>query len=172
MTNKQTIILGGGCFWCTEAVFEDLSGIIETHPGYSGGEDSRPTYEKVCMGNTGHAEVLKLVYDETILPLAKILKIFFIMHDPTSLNQQGHDVGTQYRSVIYYENDEQQKMITDFITEAQGDYSKTLVTEIKKLDKFYPAEEYHHHYFKKNPEQTYCSMVIAPKVKKVKEKFN
>ncbi|MDO8668905.1 MAG: peptide-methionine (S)-S-oxide reductase MsrA [Candidatus Buchananbacteria bacterium] len=169
--NKQEIILGGGCFWCTEAVFIEIKGVLETLPGYSGGQKENPTYEEVCSGETGQAEVLKLVYDSQILPLEKILKIFFTMHDPTSLNKQGQDVGTQYRSVIFYETDEQKKIIDDFISQAQSEYSKPIVTEVKKLDKFFSAEEYHHFYFKKNPDQAYCSFVIAPKIKKIKEKF-
>lgn len=170
--NQQTIILGGGCFWCTEAVFGDMLGVIETYPGYSGGTTTNPTYEQVCSGTTGHAEVMKLVYDESILPLTKILKIFFAMHDPTSLNKQGNDVGTEYRSVIYYTSPNQQKIIADFIAEAAKDYTKAIVTEVKPLDQFYPAEDHHHNYFKNNPEQAYCSFVIAPKVKKIQEKFN
>ncbi|NCN07105.1 peptide-methionine (S)-S-oxide reductase MsrA [Candidatus Falkowbacteria bacterium] len=171
MKNNQEIILGGGCFWCTEAVFAGMAGVIETYPGYSGGTTANPTYEQVCSGTTGHAEVMKLVYDEEVLPPHKILQIFFTMHDPTSLNKQGNDTGTQYRSVIYYTSPDQQKIIEDFIAEAAKDYTKPIVTEVKPLDQFYSAEDYHYNYFKNNPEQAYCSFVIAPKVKKIQEKF-
>ncbi len=169
--NQQTIILGGGCFWCTEAVFGDMAGVLETYPGYSGGTTANPTYEQVCSGTTGHAEVMKLVYDEEVLLITKVLQIFFAMHDPTSLNKQGNDVGTQYRSVIYFTNAKQKKVIDEFIVEAKKEYTQPIVTEVKELDHFYPAEEYHHNYFKNNPEQAYCSFVIAPKVKKIQEKF-
>lgn len=171
-TNNQEIILGGGCFWCTEAVFEDIDGVAETTPGYSGGRTANPSYEMVVSGGTGHAEVLKIVYNPKILSLLKILQIFFTMHDPTSLNKQGNDMGTQYRSVIFYETDEQKKIIDDFIKISQKEYSQPIVTEIKKVEKFFPAQEYHHNYFKKNTDQAYCTLVIAPKIRKVKESFN
>jgi len=170
--NNQEIILGGGCFWCTEAVFGEMAGVIEVIPGYSGGQLANPSYEKVVGGNTGHAEVIKLTYDPEVLPLLQILKVFFTMHDPTSPNKQGNDIGTQYRSVIYYKTEAQKKIIADFITKVQSEYSQTIVTEVKEITEFFPAEDYHHNYFKNHPDQAYCSFVIAPKIKKVKEKFN
>ena len=172
MGDLKTIILGGGCFWCTEAVFSSLKGIVSVMPGYAGGEVENPTYEQVCGGGTGHAEVVKLEYDEERINLEKILDMFFESHDPTSLNRQGGDIGTQYRSAIYFTDNSQKEIIENFIKEKQKEYSKPIVTEVKSLDKFYEAEEYHHEYFKKNPDKAYCQLVIAPKIKKVNQKFD
>jgi methionine-S-sulfoxide reductase len=169
--NTEVIVLGGGCFWCTEAVFSMFDGVVKTTVGYAGGDTSNPDYEQVCSGDTGHAEVLKLEYNPKALPLEKILDAFFTMHDPTSLNRQGADAGTQYRSAIYYTTEGQKKAIEKFISEAQKGYTKPIVTEVKKLDRFYPAEEYHQKYFEKNPFAGYCQFVVKPKVDKVKKEF-
>lgn len=168
---SETIFFGSGCFWCTEAVFSMIEGVKSTYPGYAGGTTSSPTYEQVCSGTTGHAEVLKIEYDPSKVTLERLLEIMFRMHDPTSLNKQGADEGTQYRSIILYDTNEQKDVIEKFISKVRGDFAKTIVTEVKKLDKFYPAEEYHHNYFKKNPNQGYCSAVIRPKVDKIKKEF-
>lgn len=169
--SSETIVFGGGCFWCTEAVFEMLKGVTGTEPGYAGGNVANPTYEKVCEGTTGHAEVLKVEYNPSVIPLSKLLEIFFIMHDPTQLNRQGADVGTQYRSIILYTNPEQKEEITAFIPKMQKKFDKPIVTEVKRLDKFYVAEEYHKHYYDNNPFNPYCSIVIGPKISKVKKLF-
>lgn len=168
---NENIVLGGGCFWCTEAVFELFKGVVKTEPGYAGGSTSNPTYDEVCTDETGHAEVLSVEYNPSVISLDTLLEIFFTMHDPTSLNRQGNDAGTQYRSAIYYTSNGQKAAIDKFIKSAQQDYDKPIVTEVKKLDRFYPAEEYHKKYYDKNPYAGYCSFVISPKVAKVKKKF-
>lgn len=170
--NQSVIVLGGGCFWCTEAVFLNIPGIIKVMPGYAGGWKIDPSYEEVVVGETGHAEVVQLKYDFSIIKLSQILSIFFKMHNPTSVNRQGADVGTQYRSIILYNTDKQKKLITDFISQIQESYSQPIVTEIKKIDHFYPAEQYHQRYFAKHPENAYCTNVIAPKLEKIKQDFN
>jgi len=171
MTSEK-IVFGGGCFWCTEAVFSMFKGVIKTSPGYAGGTKKNPTYEDVCSGDTGHAEVLEIEYDPEVITLSKLLDVFFEMHDPTSVNRQDNDVGTQYRSIVLYNTDEQKKVIDKAISEAQKNHKKPIVTEVKKLDKFYQAEDYHKDYFKKNPLQPYCMFVTRPKVDKIKKKFN
>ena len=168
--NKE-IVLGGGCFWCTEAVFSIFDGVVKTTPGYAGGTTKNPTYEQVCSGTTGHAEVLKLEYDPAIAPLEKLLEIFFKMHDPTSINKQDADVGSQYRSIILYTDEQQKRTIEDFIKKIAGNFKKPIVTEVKKLDAFYPSEDYHKDYYKNNPLQPYCMFVIRPKVAKIKKEF-
>jgi len=170
-STEKNIILGGGCFWCIEAVFLEIPGVKAVLPGYTGGSLDNPSYEQVSGGNTGHAEVIKVTYDNESGLLKKILDIFFTVHNPTTLNRQGNDVGAQYRSVIFWEDEEQEKIIIDFIAGIKDDFTDPIVTEISKLDKFYPAEEYHHRYFAKHPENAYCSVVIAPKVKKAKDKI-
>ena len=168
----ETIVLGGGCFWCTEAVFSMLKGVVKVTPGYAGGKTKNPTYEQVCGGDTEHAEVLKIEYDpETVTP-EKLLEVFFTMHDPTSLNRQGGDTGSQYRSIILYSSEKQKEKAEEFIKKIQSGFEKPVVTEIKELEQFYPAEPYHMEYYKKNPLQPYCLFVIRPKVDKVKKKFN
>jgi peptide methionine sulfoxide reductase msrA/msrB len=169
---KEIIVLGGGCFWCTEAVFSMVPGILSVESGYAGGMTDNPTYDEVCSGGTDHAEVVKLEYYIKFIKLGKILEIFFAMHDPTSLNQQGSDVGTQYRSIILFTSKKQERVITDFIKKIQDDYTKPIVTEAKPLEKFYPAEDYHKDYYKKNSHKSYCIMVISPKVKKIKKEFD
>ncbi|MFI5412811.1 MAG: peptide-methionine (S)-S-oxide reductase MsrA [Candidatus Micrarchaeales archaeon] len=168
---NEIIVFGGGCFWCTEAVFEMFKGVSSTTPGYAGGNVTNPTYDDVCVGNTGHAEVLQIEYDPKIIEFDTLLEVFFTMHDPTTLNRQGADSGTQYRSIILYTAEEQKTLSEKFIKNIQKDYSKPIVTEVKKLDKFYPAEQYHMKYYDKNPDAGYCSIVIGPKVQKVKKKF-
>ena len=170
-TKTEIIVLGGGCFWCTEAVFSMFKGVVRTMPGYAGGTSRNPTYEQVCTGRTRHAEVLELEYDPKVAPLEKLLDIFFSMHDPTSLNRQEADVGSQYRSIILYTSDAQKAVIEKHIASIKGNYQKPIVTEVKKLDKFYPSEDYHKDYYKSNPLQPYCMLVIRPKVKKIKDKF-
>ncbi len=167
----KEIYLGAGCFWCTEAVFEMFKGIVSTAPGYAGGKAANPTYEEVCSGTTGHAEVLRVEYDPKVIPLEKILEIFFAMHDPTTINRQGADVGEQYRSIILYTTEAQKKEVLDYVKKIRDDYGKPIVTEIKKLGKFYEAEGYHKKYFDKNPHQPYCMFVISPKIAKMKKEF-
>ena len=173
MPNIQTIVLGGGCSWCAEAVFKQLIGVVNVAPGYAGGKVVNPSYEQVCTGNTGHAEVVKIDFDSEQISLETLLEVFFSTHNPTTLNQQGHDVGTQYRSVILFNTPEQEKIAQTKVAQLTTDhtYPDPIVTEIKPLDKFYEAEDYHHDYFKKNPDKTYCQLVINPKLKKFKEKW-
>lgn len=170
-SKTETIVFGGGCFWCTEAVFSMFKGVVKTEPGYAGGNMSNPTYEDVSGETTGHAEVLRIEYDPKIVTLDKLLEIFFEMHDPTTPNRQGADVGAQYRSIILYNSEEQKKSIEEYVKMAQKKFDKLITTEVKKLDRFYPAEDYHKDYFKKNPLQPYCVFVIRPKVAKIKKEF-
>lgn len=166
---KEIAVLGGGCFWCTEAVFKTLPGVIEVEPGYAGGNTENPTYSEVCSGRTGHAEVTKIVFDSEKLAYRKILETFFKVHDPTTLNRQGHDTGTQYRSIILYASDEQAREAADYIEtldKAQV-FESPIVTEVKALDKFWPAEDYHRDYYTKNTEAPYCQAVIRPKLEKL-----
>ncbi|HEF1622605.1 TPA: peptide-methionine (S)-S-oxide reductase MsrA [Campylobacter lari] len=164
MTNKE-IILGAGCFWCTQAVFDEIKGVVYTEVGYSGGKPN-PSYESVINGD-GNIEVTKIIYDEKQISLEKILEIFLKMHDPTSLDKQGADEGIQYRSVIFYQTNEELKIISDFLQKAQKYYAKAIVTQVLKLEKFYKAEDYHQKYFKNNPSQAYCRFVITPKLEKL-----
>jgi peptide-methionine (S)-S-oxide reductase len=170
---KEVIIFGGGCFWCTEAVFRMLKGVISVEPGYAGGDVKNPTYEQVCDGTTGHAEVIKIEYDAETIPLETLLTVFFATHDPTTKDRQGNDVGTQYRSIILYENESQKSLVETFIRELNNSskMGAPIVTEIKKLDQFYSAENYHKNYYENNKNQGYCQVVINPKLKKVQEKF-
>lgn len=169
----ETIVFGGGCFWCTEAVFTMLKGVISLEPGYTGGSTENPTYEQICTGKTGHAEVIKIVYDPAVIAVRDLLIVFFATHDPSQLNRQGNDVGTQYRSAIFYTTEEQkieaEKMIAEI--DASSTEGGKVVTEVTPLGVFYPAENYHKDYFAKNPEQGYCQLVINPKVEKVQQKF-
>ncbi len=170
-SKNERILLGGGCFWCTQAIFDMLKGVVKTTPGYAGGHTKNPTYEQVCSGDTGHAEVTLVEYDPKSVSLEKILEIFFKMHDPTSLNRQGADFGTQYRSIILYTTESQKEIAKEFIKKEQPEYGQPIVTELVKLDKFYPAEEYHQKYFEKNPYQGYCTFVIKPKVSRIEKDF-
>lgn len=167
----KTVIFGAGCFWCIEALFSRIKGVKSVMPGYAGGTTPDPSYEQVCDGDTGHAEVAKIEYDEKEISFKVLLKVFFEIHDPTSLNQQGNDFGTQYRSIILYTSEEQKKEIEEFIpayAKATAGKGK-IVTEVKHLEKFYPAEDYHKKYFEKNQDAPYCQFVILPKVKKLEE---
>ena len=170
---NQTAIFGGGCFWCTEATFGELRGVTDVIPGYAGGGVPNPNYELVCGGSTGHAEVIQVTFDPAQISYQSLLEVFFAVHDPTTLNRQGNDVGTQYRSVILYNSEEQKKQAETFIKQltAEGTFSGRVVTDVKPLEKFYEAESYHHRYFKKNSDQAYCQVVINPKVKKLKKKY-
>jgi peptide-methionine (S)-S-oxide reductase len=164
---------GTGCFWCTEAMFESLDGVKEAVSGYEGGTKAAPTYKEVCTGNTGHAECVEVTYDPKKVTYAELLQAFFRSHDPTSLNRQGADVGTQYRSVIFYHNDEQKQLAEQVKKElnAAGAYDKPIVTEITPAQEFYVAEDYHQNYYANNPEQGYCAFVIAPKLDKFRKVF-
>ncbi|MBS9773768.1 MAG: peptide-methionine (S)-S-oxide reductase MsrA [Tenacibaculum sp.] len=168
----DTIILGGGCFWCTESVFRIVDGITDIEVGYAGGQAENPTYEQVCTGETGHAEVIKLSFNTKNISLEDILLIFMATHIPTTLNRQGEDVGTQYRSIIFYNSDIQKKTAENIIKELQLHYKDKIVTEITELTTYFKAEEYHQNYYSKNPEQTYCSAVIPPKLEKLRKLFN
>jgi peptide-methionine (S)-S-oxide reductase len=163
----ETIVLGGGCFWCIEAVFQRIDGVIDVIPGYAGGTVDNPSYEDVSTGDTGHAEVVKVSFNPEVISLEKILKIFFLAHDPTSLNRQGNDVGTQYRSIILYTKENQKVIVDRVMVEIEGEYDQPIVTEIEALENFYEAEEYHRHYYNKHPNAGYCRLVIQPKLEKV-----
>lgn len=169
----QTVVFGGGCFWCVEAVFKQLNGVQKVIPGYAGGNQSYPTYQQVCSEETGHAEVVKIFFDETKISFETLLEVFFSVHDPTTLNAQGHDVGTQYRSVIFFTTPSQEQTAKDKIKQFYMEkiFSDPIVTQVLPLHKFYEAEDYHHDYFAKNPTQTYCQLVINPKLKKFKDKW-
>jgi peptide-methionine (S)-S-oxide reductase len=174
MTGKiEQATLGGGCFWCTEAVFRQLKGIELCEPGYSGGADPNPNYDKVCGGRTGHAEVVRLHFDPDVISFRKILAVFFAIHDPTTLNRQGNDVGTQYRSVIFFHTPEQHDIAVTFVEdlEKRQIFRDKVVTEISPLLNYFPAEQYHHEYFENNPMQPYCAYVVAPKVAKAEDLF-
>ncbi len=163
--------LGGGCFWCLEAIFQDLKGIHSITSGYSGGFVDAPTYEMVSMGITGHAEVVNIVFDPNVISYYDILKIFFMIHDPTTPNRQGNDVGPQYRSVIFYHTPEQEKIAQEVMSEVEKMYSSPVVTQLDAFTKFYPAEDFLQNFYKDNPEQTYCMFVIEPKVAKFRSLF-
>ncbi|WP_332815843.1 peptide-methionine (S)-S-oxide reductase MsrA [Ramlibacter sp.] len=173
MTAPQTIVLAGGCFWCTEAVYVKVRGVTDVESGYSNGTAQRPSYEQVCSGSTGHAEVVKLTYDPQQISTRQILEIFFVVHDPTQLNRQGNDTGTQYRSGIYFTTDEQRQVAEDMIREMSRDhlYDRPIVTEVQPLANYWPAEDYHQDFFEKNPYQGYCVAVAAPKVAKFRKTF-
>ncbi|MBL8150167.1 MAG: peptide-methionine (S)-S-oxide reductase MsrA [Blastocatellia bacterium] len=170
---KEVATLGGGCFWCTEAVFDELKGVDSVESGYSGGSTPNPTYREVCTEDTGHAEVVQIIFDPKVVSFKEILQVFFTVHDPTTLNRQGADVGTQYRSVIFYHNDEQKKFASEVIKEITDAkiWDDPIVTEISPFKAFYKAEDYHQEYFKLNGEQPYCRAVIAPKVLKFRKLF-
>lgn len=169
----EVATLGGGCFWCTEAVFLEIEGVANVVPGYSGGHVNNPTYQQVITGTTGHTEVIQVSFDPEVIPFRKILEIFFTMHDPTSLDRQGEDVGTQYRSVIYYHSDEQRKDSETFIEEMNmtNVFNLSIVTKLEPFTEFYEAEDYHVNYYNRNKQQGYSRFVIEPKLKKVKKVF-
>lgn len=169
---KKSIILGGGCFWCLEAVFDKLVGVDNAQSGYAGGHVVNPSYKEVCYGKTGHAEVLKIDYDADAISLETLLQVFFTFHNPTTLNRQGNDVGTQYRSIIFYENEDEKTQIENYINqEASKFWDNPIVTEISAPVVFYPAEAYHNNYYQLNSAQPYCKFVIEPKVSKLRAKY-
>jgi peptide-methionine (S)-S-oxide reductase len=167
----ETITLGGGCFWCLEAVYEKVEGVTAVESGYTNGQVERPSYEQVCSGNTGHAEVVRVTFDPSKIALRDILEIFFVIHDPTTLNRQGNDVGTQYRSGIYVDNPEHERIAREVLAEVNAFHNGHAVTELKPLANYTRAEDYHQHYFENHPEQGYCAFVVAPKVAKFKKTF-
>lgn len=167
----QTIYLAGGCFWCTEAIFKSIKGVSEVMPGYIGGTVANPTYEAVCEGITGHAEVVRVVYDPTVLAISDLLEIFFATHNPTTLNKQGNDVGTQYRSALFYTTEDQAAAARKAIEEAQKHFSDPIVTTITVATEFYPAEEYHREYYFTHSANPYCALVISPKLEKLQKEF-
>jgi peptide-methionine (S)-S-oxide reductase len=173
MSDKQVLVLGGGCFWCTESVYKEVQGVTDVESGYSNGQVKQPTYEQVCTGTTGHNEVVRLEYDPALISTREILEIFFVVHDPTTLNRQGNDVGTQYRSGIYFTTPEQQQVAQALIDELTKDnaFGRPVVTELKALDNYWPAEAYHQDFFERNPHQGYCMAVAAPKVAKFRKTF-
>ena len=170
---RETLVLGGGCFWCIEAAFSPLQGVTAAVSGYAGGQTVDPDYESVCRGRTGHAEVVAVTFDPAVIPREEILEIFFAVHDPTTLNRQGADTGTQYRSVIFYADAAQRAAAEKIMARlaAAQVFANPLVTELAPLGTFYPAEEYHQNYYARNPRQSYCQMVIAPKLAKVRAKY-
>ena len=172
-SNLETITVGGGCYWCVEAVYENLNGVKSVVSGFSGGKVANPTYEEVCTGTTGHAEVVQITYDKNVTDLNEIFKVFFTVHDPTTLNRQGADVGTQYRSVIFYKNEEQKKAAQSIIAELNKAkvYDSPIVTKVEPFTKFYKAEDYHQNYYANNKNQPYCKMVIQPKIEKFEKVF-
>lgn len=171
--NLQTATLAGGCFWCLEAVFDEVKGVHSVESGYAGGHVDNPSYREVCTGTTGHAEVVQIHFDPNVVSYRNLLNVFFAIHDPTTLNRQGADVGTQYRSAIFYHDDEQKRIAQELIEDlnAQKIWDMPIVTEVTKLDRFYMAEDYHQEYFAKNPYQPYCQAVVAPKVSKFRKHF-
>ena len=171
--NQEQIVLGGGCFWCVEAVFKSLRGVSSVVSGYSGGRIANPTYDQVSHGNTGHVEVVRITFDPSAISLKQILVVFFHAHDPTTLNRQGHDRGPEYRSVVFYSSEEQRTISQQVKSEIEEEkvWESPIVTAIEPLDEFYPAEDLHQDYFKRNKEKPYCSIVIAPKLQKVWRTF-
>lgn len=165
--------LGGGCFWCTEAVYLELKGVIDVKPGYSGGHVKNPSYKEVCTETTGHAEVIQIIFDPVVVNFSEILEVFFITHDPSTLNRQGNDKGTQYRSAVFYHSEKQKQTAEKVIQlfEDENVYKDSIVTEITEFDKFYPAEDYHVNYFAQNKNQGYCQFIIAPKMDKFRKTF-
>ncbi len=171
MAKEEVALLGGGCFWCIEAVYNRVQGVISAVSGYAGGENPHPTYKEVCSGITGHAEVVKITYDPDIVSYEDLLDIFWVIHDPTTLNRQGADTGTQYRSVIYYYNNEQREAAEAAVEQAQRLFDDPIVTELSPAPEFFEAEAYHQNYYNLNPMQGYCQVVIAPKVQKFMTTF-
>ncbi len=172
-TRYEIATLGGGCFWCLEAVYQQLRGVERVVSGYSGGHVDQPSYREVCNGTTGHAEVVQITFDSNVVSFREILEVFFTIHDPTTPNRQGADVGTQYRSVVFWHSAEQQRIVEEVITELEAEkvWSTPIVTERVAFERFYPAESYHQNYYQNNPNQAYCRVVIDPKVAKFRKKF-
>ena len=173
MEKLETATLGAGCFWCVEAVFDDLKGVEDVVSGYAGGHTEHPTYRQVCDGTTGHAEVAQIKFDPDKISFKDILRVFFSVHDPTTLDRQGNDIGSQYRSAIFYHDEGQKRDAEEVIREItdEGVYDDPIVTEVTPFEKFWPAEDYHQEYFANNPDQPYCTAVVAPKVRKFRQKF-
>mgnify|MGYP000141512240 CR=1 FL=1 len=173
MSTTQRATFGGGCFWCVEAVFEELDGVESVTSGYAGGDVEDPSYEAVCSGRTGHAEVVQVEFDPDVVGYRDLLEVFFATHDPTTEDRQGPDVGSQYRSAVYYHDEDQREAIESYVgaLESEGVYDDPIVTEVAPLDTFYEAEDYHQDYYARNPNQPYCAMQIPPKLEKVREKF-
>ncbi len=171
--SKEVATLGGGCFWCTEAIFNELSGVEKVESGYSGGNVASPTYEDVCTGTTGHAEVIQITFDPKVISYRELLQVFFTLHDPTTLNRQGADMGTQYRSALFYHDDAQRKTAEEVIKEvdAAKTWKRPIVTEVVAFKAFYKADDYHQEYFEKNPKSSYCQVVIEPKIVKLREYY-
>ncbi|HEX8684474.1 MAG TPA: peptide-methionine (S)-S-oxide reductase MsrA [Ardenticatenaceae bacterium] len=172
-SNREVATLGGGCFWCLEAVYEELRGVERVESGYTGGAVANPSYQAVCTGTTGHAEVVKVTFDPNVVSFRDILHVFFTIHDPTTLNRQGADVGTQYRSAIFYHDEEQRRVAEEVIRELEAEkvWKNRIVTQVVPLETYYKAEEYHQGYFRRNPSQSYCQIVIEPKVSKFRQKY-
>jgi peptide-methionine (S)-S-oxide reductase len=172
--NIESIVLAGGCFWCTEAVFKQIRGVQAVESGYANGHVPNPSYEHVCSGDTGHAEVVRVDFDPSVVSLEKLLEVFFHTHDPTTLNRQGADVGTQYRSGIYFSNPVQEELAKSMVNQFNRDqlFGKTVVTEIQPLENYFPAENYHQNYFEQHPNQGYCAWVVGPKVEKFRKTFH
>ena len=173
MADQEVVTLGGGCFWCLEAVYRETEGVVSAVSGYMGGRSMNPTYKEVCSGVSGHVEVVEVTFDPAIIPFRDILEIFFVIHDPTTLNRQGNDVGTQYRSVIYYHSPGQQAAADAMIAELQAEkaFDDPIVTTVEPAPRFWPAESYHQDYYANNSYQPYCTFVVAPKLKKFRQKF-
>lgn len=173
MAELEHATLGGGCFWCLEAVYEQLEGVAEVESGYAGGHTDAPTYEAVCAGTTGHAEVVQVRFDPEVVSYPEVLEVFFAIHDPTTEDRQGNDVGTQYRSAIFTHDAQQQATAQRVIGQlaADGVFDDPIVTEVVNLERFWPAEDYHRQYYRRNPAQPYCAMVVGPKVSKLRERF-
>jgi len=174
MRGTELATLGGGCFWCTEAIFTELRGVVRVDSGYSGGTVPNPSYEQACTGRTGHAEVVQVTFDPKVISFRELLQIFFTTHDPTTLNRQGADVGTQYRSIILYHDNEQKAMAAEVIKDMESAeiWDGPIVTELKPFEAFYRAEDYHQEYFKRNAGQAYCRLIIAPKVAKLRKQYS
>ena len=170
---QESAIFAGGCFWCTEAVFLELEGVLKVMPGYIGGQTSNPTYNEICKGTTGHAEAIKITFDSQIISFGELLEVFFATHDPTTLNRQGNDIGTQYRSEVFYTNENQKALAHKYIELLNNKFTfgKPIVTMVSEASHFYNAEDYHHNYYNQNKSQGYCSYVITPKIDKLKNKF-
>jgi peptide-methionine (S)-S-oxide reductase len=173
MATTETAVLGGGCFWCLEAVYQQMEGVVSVESGYMGGQTRDPTYHDICTGQTGHAEVVRVTFDPEVAPYKEMLEVFFSIHDPTTRNRQGNDAGTQYRSVIFYDSAQQRVTAEQLMRELEAEriWKDPIVTELSAASTFYRAEDYHQDYFKNNPRQPYCSYIVAPKVKKFREKF-
>ena len=167
----QTAVFGAGCFWCTEAAFQDLKGVHSAVPGYAGGKAQQPSYQQVTSGVTGHAEVVKVTFDPEMISYEDLLKVLFTVHDPTTRNRQGNDIGTQYRSIILFSDESQKKTAEDFIARINPKFDGRIVTEVEPLAEFFESEDYHHDYFKKNPNAGYCQVIISPKVAKLRKEF-